>query len=270
MIPAVRSHPYLAARRPRAFAHRGWHVGETEGLENTVAAFTRAAQEGYSYVETDVHATRDGVLVVHHDATLRRVAGHPGVLRALDWADLADVRVRGRERLPRLEEALEAVPGMRFNVDLKSPGSLRPMLDAARGRRRRAAGRRGQHRRGPAARGAAALRRPGGHRGRGPLRAVAAHPLAAAGPALARRRARCGGDLAQLPDPRRALPVVDAPTVRAAHASGSRCTSGPSTAPSEMHRLLDLGVDGLMTDRPDVLRDVLVVRDEWDGPSPGV
>ena len=57
VIPVARSHPYLAASRPRAFAHRGWHVGELAGLENTLAAFVRARDEGYSYVETDVHAT---------------------------------------------------------------------------------------------------------------------------------------------------------------------------------------------------------------------
>lgn len=268
MIPAVRSHPYLAARRPRAFAHRGWHVGETEGLENTVVAFARAAQEGYSYVETDVHATRDGVLVVHHDATLRRVAGHPGVLRALDWADLADVRVRGRERLPRLEEALEAVPGMRFNVDLKSPGSLRPMLallerdDVAQrvavasteeGRLRAVRQRFGDRVvTGVAARSALSLR----------TRSLLPGPLA--------RRVPVGGDLAQLPTHVGALPVVDAATLRAAHALGIEVHVWTVDRASEMHRLLDLGVDGLMTDRPGVLRDVLVVRDEWDGPSPGV
>ena len=84
------------------------------------------------------------------------------------------------------------------------------------------------------------------------------------------RRVPVGGDLAQLPTHVGALPVVDAAVVRAAHALGVEVHVWTVDRASEMHRLLDLGVDGLMTDRPDVLRDVLVVRDEWDGPSPRV
>jgi glycerophosphoryl diester phosphodiesterase len=263
VLPVVRSHPYLAGPRPRAFAHRGWHVGDLEGLENTLAAFTRAREEGFAYVETDVHATRDGVLVVHHDATLRRVAGHPGVLRALDWSDLADVRVRGRERLPRLEEVLEAEPTLRFNVDIKSPGSLRPMLallerdDVAErvavastdeGRLRAVRQQFGDRVvTGVSARAALSLR----------TRSVLPGPLA--------RRVPVGGDLAQLPTRVGAVPVIDPATVAAAHAMGIEVHVWTIDRPSEMHRLLDLGVDGLMTDRPDLLREVLVVRGEWTG-----
>ncbi len=268
VIPVARSHPYLAASRPRAFAHRGWHVGELAGLENTLAAFARARDEGYAYVETDVHATRDGVLVVHHDATLRRVAGHPGVLRAMDWADVAPVRVRGRERLPRLEEALEALPGMRFNVDLKSPGTLRPMLELLErddvaervavastdeGRLRAVRQRFGDRVvTGVSARAALSLR----------TRSVLPGPLS--------RYVPVGGDLAQLPVRFAGLPVVDATTLRAAHGAGLEMHVWTIDRASDMHRLLDLGVDGLMTDRPDVLRDVLAVRGAWQSAPPAV
>jgi glycerophosphoryl diester phosphodiesterase len=268
VMPAARSHPYLAASRPRAFAHRGWHVGELAGLENTLAAFGRARDEGYAYVETDVHATRDGVLVVHHDATLRRVAGHPGVLRAMDWAEVAPVRVRGREKLPRLEEALEALPGMRFNVDLKSPGTLRPMLDLLErddvaervavastdeGRLRAVRQRYGDRVvTGVSARGALSLR----------TRSVL--------PGILGRHVPVGGDLAQLPVRVGRLPVVDAVSIRAAHEAGLEVHVWTIDRASQMHRLLDLGVDGLMTDRPDRLRDVLVLRGAWEGAPPAV
>jgi glycerophosphoryl diester phosphodiesterase len=268
VIPVARNHPYLAASRPRAFAHRGWHVGDLAGLENTLAAFLRARDEGYSYVETDVHATRDGVLVVHHDATLRRVAGHPGVLRAMDWADLAPVRVRGREKLPRLEEALEALPGMRFNVDLKSTGTLRPMLELLErddvaervavastdeGRLRAVRQRFGDRVvTGVSARAALSLR----------TRSVL--------PGVISRHVPVGGDLAQLPVRFGGLPVVDATSLRAAHAAGLEVHVWTVDRASEMHRLLDLGVDGLMTDRPDRLREVLTVRGAWEGAPPAV
>ena len=268
VISGARSHPYLAAPRPRAFAHRGWHVGELAGLENTLAAFVRARDEGYAYVETDVHATRDGVLVVHHDATLRRVAGHPGVLRAMDWADLDPVRVRGREKLPRLEEALEALPGMRFNVDLKSPGTLRPMLellerDDVAERVAVASTDEGRLR---------AVRRRHGDRVVTGVSARAALSLRARSvlPGALGRHVPVGGDLAQLPVRFGRLPVVDAVTLRAAHDAGMEVHVWTIDRASEMHRLLDLGVDGLMTDRPDRLRDVLVVRGAWEAAPPAV
>lgn len=268
VIPVARNHPYLAASRPRAFAHRGWHLGELTGLENTLAAFLRARDEGYSYVETDVHATRDGVLVVHHDATLRRVAGHPGVLRAMDWADVAPVRVRGREKLPRLEEALEALPDTRFNVDLKSPGTLRPMLELLErddvaervavastdeGRLRAVRQRFGDRVvTGVSARAALSLR----------ARSVLPGPIS--------RHVPVGGDLAQLPVRFGGLPVVDATNLRAAHEAGLEVHVWTVDRASEMHRLLDLGVDGLMTDRPDLLREVLMVREAWEAAPPAV
>jgi glycerophosphoryl diester phosphodiesterase len=268
VIPGARSHPYLAAPRPRAFAHRGWHVGDLAGLENTLAAFVRARDEGYAYVETDVHATRDGVLVVHHDATLRRVAGHPGVLRTMDWADVAPVRVRGREKLPRLEEALEALPGMRFNVDLKSPGTLRPMLellerDDVAERVAVASTDEGRLR---------AVRQRHGDRVVTGVSARAALWLRARStlPEVLGRHVPVGGDLAQLPVRFGRLPVVDAVSLRAAHDAGLEVHVWTIDRASEMHRLLDLGVDGLMTDRPDRLRDVLVVRGAWEGAPPAV
>lgn len=262
-------HPYLAGRTPRAFAHRGWHIGDLAGLENSLAAFRRAADEGYTHLETDVHATADGVLVVHHDATLRRVAGHPGVLRAMRWADLADVRLRGREPLPRLEEVLEALPTTRLNVDLKAPGTLAPMLrllerdDVAErvavasmdeGRLEAVRARFGDRvMTGIASRSALRLR------ARAVTPAALRRPLGRVLPVR--------GDLAQLPVRFGALTVIDPALLEAAHALGVEVHAWTVDRTSEMHRLLDLGVDGLITDRPDLLRDVLVTRGAWTAPA---
>jgi glycerophosphoryl diester phosphodiesterase len=260
-------HPYLDAPRPRAFAHRGWHIGELAGLENSLAAFRRAADEGFTHVETDVHATSDGVLVVHHDATLRRVAGHPGVLRQMTWADLDGVRIAGREPLPRLEDVLEALPGTRFNVDLKAPGTLAPMLRLLE---RDDVAERVAVASTDEARVAAVRARFGDRvvtgiavRSALALRARSATPRLLH-PAL-RRVLPIHGDLAQLPVGVGAIPFVDAATLATAHALGVEVHAWTVDRPSLMHRLLDLGVDGLMTDRPDVLREVLVTRGAWAG-----
>ena len=264
-------HPFLAGRRPRAFAHRGWHIGDLEGLENSLAAFRRAVEEGYTHLETDVHATADGVLVVHHDATLRRVAGHPGVLRTMPWADLAGVRLRGREPLPRLEEVLEALPETRFNVDLKAPGTVAPMLrllerdDVAE----RVAVASMEERRVDAVRSRFGDRVITGIASRSALRLRAR----AVSPAVLRRPLDrvlpVRGDLAQLPVRLGALTVIDAAMLDAAHDLGVEVHVWTVDRTSEMHRLLDLGVDGLMTDRPDLLRDVLVTRGTWTAPADG-
>jgi glycerophosphoryl diester phosphodiesterase len=261
-------HPFLAGRAPRAFAHRGWHIDDLAGLENSLAAFRRAVEEGYTHLETDVHATSDGVLVVHHDATLRRVAGHPGVLRSMPWADLAGVRLRGREPLPRLEEVLEALPGTRFNVDLKAPGTLEPMLrllerdDVAK----RVAVASMDERRLQAVRARFGDRVITGIASRSALRlrARAATPTAVRRPL--ERVLPVRGDLAQLPVRLGALPMIDAGLLAAAHALDIEVHAWTIDRTSEMHRLLDLGVDGLMTDRPDLLRDVLVTRGVWTAP----
>src|SRR3954454_18085772 len=73
-------HPYLDGPYPRAYAHRGWHIDELAGLENTLAAFHRAVKEGFGYLELDVHATADGTVVVHHDATLDRTTDGHGLI----------------------------------------------------------------------------------------------------------------------------------------------------------------------------------------------
>ena len=262
-------HPYFDPPRPRAFAHRGWHVaGDADPgdapPENTLAAFRRAAREGYAYCETDVHTTADGVLVVHHDATLRRMTALAGALRTTTWTDLATAGVGGRVPMARLEEVLEALPDMRFNVDLKSPGSVAPMTalleddDVARrvavastDDARLAAVRRRFGDRvvtGVATRAALGLR----------ARSVLPPGVRALG-VLAPVRGR----MAQLPERVGALPVVDRLLVRAAHDQGVEVHVWTVDDAAAMARLLDLGVDGLMTDRPDRLREVLHARGAW-------
>ena len=88
-------HPYLDGPYPRAYAHRGWHLDELAGLENTAVAFRRAVDEGFAYLELDVHATADGVAVVHHDRTLDRTTDATGPLAAHTAAELDRVRVLG-------------------------------------------------------------------------------------------------------------------------------------------------------------------------------
>lgn len=109
--------------------HRGApRAGDASLVENTLEAFQRAHDRGFRYFETDIHCTRDGVVVASHDDSLRRVAGERVKVSALDWETLAEVSVGG-QTLPRLVELLDAFPDVRFNVDPKADSAVRPLAD---------------------------------------------------------------------------------------------------------------------------------------------
>jgi glycerophosphoryl diester phosphodiesterase len=248
-------HPYLDHPRPIPIAHRG---GAADGLENTVAQFRRAVEAGYRYIETDVHATRDGRLVAVHDATLDRITDGSGRIADLPWSAVAHARVGGEEPVPLLEELLETFPEVRWNIDLKAEPALRPLLDLLD--RTRAWDRvcvgsfsearvvRAQRLAGPrlatsyGTRGVLGLR----------LRSWGV-------PAPLRRSAVA----AQVPEVRSGVPVVDGRFVRAAHARGLQVHVWTVNEPERMHGLLDLGVDGIMTDHIDTLRMVMQDRGVW-------
>jgi glycerophosphoryl diester phosphodiesterase len=249
-------YPYLDAPTPLAFAHRG---GAAAGDENTADAFGRAVALGYRYVETDVWATADGVAVVFHDRTLDRVAGRPGRVSSLRWADLATVRVGGAAAVPRLDDVLARWPGVRFNIDVKHDGGVVPAVDAVRAA---GAGDRVLLASFNDAR-LARLRTLAGPDVATSLgmRSVAALRLAS----LTGRRLRLPPSVvaAQVPVRYGGVRVVDPRFVRYAHRLGLHVHVWTIDDPADMHDLLNLGVDGIMTDRVDVLRDVLVSRGQW-------
>jgi glycerophosphoryl diester phosphodiesterase len=248
-------HPYLDHPGPIAFAHRG---GAAHGLENTMAQFRRAVAAGYRYIETDVHATTDGKLVAFHDATLDRVTDGAGRIADLPWEEVRHARVAGSEPVPLFEDALEEFPDVRWNVDVKAEPALGPLLDLIErtdawdricvGSFSEARVVRAQRLAGPR------LATSYGTRGVLNLR------LRSWGiPAAVRRSAVA----AQVPVSQSGIPVVDHRFVRTAHALGLQVHVWTINEPDRMHRLLDLGVDGIMTDHIDTLRKVLEERGTW-------
>ncbi|ROT29557.1 glycerophosphodiester phosphodiesterase [Micromonospora sp. HM5-17] len=252
----LRDFAYLDAPTPLAFAHRG---GAARGDENTVEAFARAVALGYRYVETDVHATADGVPVVFHDATLTRMTGARGRIAQLRWADLRSIRVGGAAAIPRLDDILAAWPQIRFNVDVKADDAVDPTVatiercgagervllasfsDARLARLRRAAGPKVATSLG--LRGVARLR----------LASLAGRRLALPPSVVA----------AQVPVRYRGVRVVDRRFVDHVHRLGLQVHVWTIDDPAEMHELLDLGVDGIMTDHVDVLRAAYLSRGHW-------
>lgn len=230
-------------------------------LENTRAAFTSAQTLGADVFETDTQLTRDGVPVLFHDADLRRVLGDE---RRVDQVDLVELRsmLRRRGGLLTLEEALTDFPDARFNIDIKSLAVARPAgavigrfwdrcLVAGfddRARRLAIAVAREQM---PSATTALPATSPGEA---GVMRAV----LAAKLPRLA-RRARCQAfahiTALQIPERHGRIPVLSRGLVRAAHEHGVEVHVWTVNEPETMRRLVDLGVDGIVTDRLDIAID---------------
>lgn len=247
---------YADTSGPIALAHRG---GGGLAPENTLAAFALTTDLGFRYLESDLRLTADGHLVCFHDATLDRVTDARGPLAARTLAELRRVRVCGRETIPTLDEALEAFPDTCFSVDLKDERAIGPLV--------------------------ATLKRPG-----------VAERLCIAGawdrwlvdvreevPGVATTLgwrsltvliacARAGirpprhiatAPFAHVPVRLGRLRIHVERVVEMAHDLGVRVVTWTVDDAESMHQLLDLGVDAVITDRPDVLRAVFVRRDLW-------
>ena len=250
---------FLDLPTPHAFAHRG---GAGHFPENSWRAFEHAVSLGYPYLETDAHATSDGVLVAFHDKTLDRVTDRPGVIAALPAAEVAAARIAGTDPIPLLADLLGAWPWLRFNIDVKDAPAARPLADLIR---KMAAWDRVCITSFSAARLRAARRlldRPV-CMATSPAGAVALRaglPAGLLGPRFARRWTRC----AQLP-----VRMATAPVIARAHAAGLQVHVWTVNDREQMAALLDLGVDGIMTDNTELLREVLVSRGQWHPASGG-
>lgn len=254
-VPANAAYPFLDWPGPIPFAHRG---GASEVPENTLPAFEHAVRLGYRYVETDVHVTADGVLLAFHDDRLDRVTDATGAIADLPWATVQTALVDGREPIPAFEDLLGTFPDLRVNVDPKHDAAVEPLAEAIR-------------RTGAVHRicvGAFSDRR------LARLQSLLGTELCTSmGPRQIARlvAASCGlpggGGLrapaAQVPTHRGRVPIVTSGLVAAAHSRGIQVHVWTIDDPVEMERLLELGVDGIMTDRPQVLKDVLLARGEW-------
>lgn len=119
-------HPYLADAGFVAFAHRG---GGLENPENSKRAFVAAVALGYRYIETDVQATADGRVMVFHDDDLSPLTDGEGVISDLPYCEVKQAKIHGTEPLMTLEEMFETFPDTRFNIDIKTDDALEPTLE---------------------------------------------------------------------------------------------------------------------------------------------
>src|SRR5918994_45229 len=231
--PTMARFPFLDWPGPLAFAHQGAHVTGGPG-ENTMAAFEAAVALGYRYLETDAHVTADGVLVAFHDDNLDRLTDRAGVIGKLPWAEVRAARVRGHDDIPLLEDLLTAWPDVRINIDPKHDAAVDPLVDL--------------------------IQRTG------TIDRVCVGAFSDT--RLARIRAALGERICTSMGPRQVRRLFAAARGVPAGRFSAACVQGPvrpGPVPLGTRRLLDLGVDGIMTDRPEVLKAVLEERDAWVG-----
>lgn len=246
---------YFSPTGPRVLAHRGLAL---EAPENTLLAFAHALARGVEYLETDVHASSDGIAMVAHDPDLSRVLHRPEKVGDLTAAELAQLDLGEGQHMPTLAEALEAFPDARFNIDLKVAAAIPSTVDTIRalGAERRVL-----------------LTSFSERRRRAALAALPAVATSASGPVFAGallaasvrggpavRRLLRGIQAVQIPERALGMDTLSPARLRQYHAAGVEVHVWTINDVETMHRLLGLGVDGIVTDRADLAIDVVRSR----------
>lgn len=258
--------PVSAAGHPLVLAHRG---GAAEAPENSLAAVAHMRALGVRHLETDAHATADGVVVLHHDDVVDRTYDGSGAISELTWDRVSRMRNAAGERMPLLAEVLDANPDMYLNIDAKTDDVVDPLLDVlarhdafdrvllasfseSRLERIRATA-------------------PAGH-------VTTSLGVAAVTRLVAAAQTASNPDSWHVPGPRRGARAVQVPEclgpvrvvtprfVAAAHGAGLAVHVWTVNDAAAMVRLLDMGIDGLITDRPTLARELLRARGQWREP----
>ena len=237
------------------FAHRGLAV---DAPENTMLAFARAVAAGADYIETDVHASADGVAMIAHDPTLARVAGRDVRVDQLTRAELEKVDLGHGQSFCTLASALDGFPQTRFNIDVKSELAVTPTIEAIRksaathrvlitsfDERRRAA---------------VVLGLPGVASSASASKLTPALIGARLGIAPLVRSALAGLVAVQVPEKAVGIRITTPRLIRAFHDAGVEVHVWTVNNPRRMAELLDLGVDGIITDCADLALEVLKAR----------
>jgi len=251
-----RLHPYLRHEGPLAIAHRG---GAGDHPENTERAFRHAVDLGFTHVETDVHVTSDGVAVAFHDEALDRVTDSAGLIAELPWSEVQRALVGGTDPICRLDDLLSEFPDTRFNLDPKHDEAVDPLCQVLlhTGAVSRVCVGSFSDRR------TDRVRRLVGEElctGAGPRRTLLLLLRSWHLPVRPRHAM-----VAQVPVRSAGLELVTRRFITTAHRLDMQVHVWTIDEPGEINRLLDLGVDGIMTDRPECLKATFVERGVWHG-----
>ena len=244
-------HPFFQGFDFFSFVHRG---GAEEATENTLEAFKHASDMGFVFMETDIQGTKDGEVVVFHDHDLSRMAGINKKIEDLTFKEVKQIELIGGGRIPSLDELLSSFPQLRFNIDFKTENSIESGVNiilnhnalnrvclasfstSRLNKIRKLAG-------------------PNCCSSMGQLEIVYL---------LFKSRhlpfPKVEGHCAQVPPSQWAIPIVTKKFVDYAHKENKFVHVWTIDKKSEMEGLIELGVDGLMTDKPTTLMEVIRER----------
>lgn len=251
------THPFYDSDRPLALAHQG---GAAEETGNSTGAFANATGLGYRYLDIDLQSTSDGVLVAFHDDNMKELTGLDSAVADRTWAELSDLTLANGEPLARFDDLLEAHAEAFWNIEVKNDEAVDPVVTMIRERNldqrvclntfwdwrmyrvRRAAQE---------------------------LEPAYSTPIVStlwlkATSYLPWLPYRTSADATQAPTRDRGIPVLDERFVKRAHQVDLKVLVWTINESQEMRRLLDIGVDGILSDKPTVLKAVLEERGQWD------
>lgn len=246
---------YFDAPYPRRFAHRGLSQHLQSIDENSIAAIEQAIAAGATHVESDTHATKDGTAVLFHDDDLERVAGISAKISELRIADLRSLALRNGSKVPTLGEVFERFPDLYLNLDIKSEQAVEPTVRAIEDHRahdRVLVSSFSEARRSKALR---LLTKPVATSAsmRLVVLAWASHTflLGAGFKSLTRDI-----DAFQIPPARGPIKFATRSFIQRVKRANNEVHFWTINEPSEMVRLIDLGADGIVTDRVDILTNL--------------
>tara|TARA_B100001142_G_scaffold328061_1_gene387218 strand:+ start:178 stop:978 length:801 start_codon:yes stop_codon:yes gene_type:complete len=249
-----KSLPFLDYPYPIPFAHRG---GAGAFPENTLPAFQNAVNSGYKYLETDVHSSKDGEVFAFHDDSLDRVTEHSGKISDLTSKEISNIQIDGFAKIPTLLELLETFPEAKLNIDPKADSVVQPLTDLLKHTNSVSrvcigsfSDKRIKHIRKELGSGLCVSA--------GPKKVV----KFIAGK-LTFSKFKSDYHCLQVPQRSGPVRIITHDFVKRAHSRGLQVHVWTVDDPYEMNELLDLGVDGLMTDEPSILKNVLIERGEW-------
>ena len=243
---------YLNEQYPIAFAHRG---GALDAPENSAEAFQSAIDIGYRYLETDVHLTSDGHVIAFHDDVLERVTDMVGKISETPYTIIKNALIEGRSHIPLMGDLLSAFPEARFNIDPKNDQVVEPLADLIKK---------------TASTNRICVGSFSDKRTETVSKLVGADLCTGVGPSGVTRlrlgnfaTASLRGQCVQVPTNVKGIPLITEVFIKRIHSLGKVIHAWTINDPNEMNRLLDLGIDGIMTDKPQILKDVLLERNEW-------
>ena len=244
-------HPFFQDYSFYGFVHRGGDEVETE---NTIEAFKYSSDLGFVFIETDVQATKDGHVVIFHDATLRRMAGVNKSIKELTLKEINEIDLLDGGKIPLLSEALETFPNLRFNIDIKTEDALEETIQIIKKMNF-------LDKTCLASFSSSRLKRI--KRLAGPEACISSGQMdifkmmcQSVGIGLKPTKSQC----AQIPLKQWGVPVLTKKFIEIAKMQNKLVHVWTIDDKNQMFELIEFGVDGLMTDKPSVLKEAMIEK----------